>query len=239
MSRPPANFAGRAVLSVVTQMTIWGGLLLLPAALLDPAAIRHWWRAWVFLLATSIAAVAVLFGVFPGREDLYRERMKPPIQQGQPLADKVILISFLVAYCGANILIPLDLFRFHLLARPNTLISFLGLVVYLFGWLLIALALRDNTFAAPVVKHQTERQHSVADTGVYAFVRHPMYAGFLPLMLGVTLWLESYAAAVFAIVPMALLMVRIAIEERFLRRELQGYDAYMQRVRYRLIPGVW
>jgi protein-S-isoprenylcysteine O-methyltransferase Ste14 len=221
------------------QMAVWGGLLLIPAALLDPAAIPHWWRAWVLLLATSVAAVAVLLGVFPGREDLYRERMKPPIQQGQPLADKVILISFLVAYCAANILIPLDLFRLHLLAKPNILISSLGLVLYLFGWLLIALALRDNAFAAPVVKHQTERQHSVADTGVYAFVRHPMYAGFLPLMLGVALWLESYAAVVFTLVPMALLMIRIVIEEQFLKRELEGYDGYTQRVRYRLIPGVW
>jgi protein-S-isoprenylcysteine O-methyltransferase Ste14 len=58
-------------------------------------------------------------------------------------------------------------------------------------------------------------------------------------MVGMPLWLESYAAALFAIVPAAALMVRILIEERFLRHKLAGYEAYTQRVRYRLVPGFW
>ena len=59
-------------------------------------------------------------------------------------------------------------------------------------------------------------------------------------MLGLPLWLESYAAALLAIVPVAtILVLRILFEERFLRRELKGYNAYTERVRYRLIPFVW
>jgi protein-S-isoprenylcysteine O-methyltransferase Ste14 len=53
------------------------------------------------------------------------------------------------------------------------------------------------------------------------------------------LWLQSYAAALLAIVPVAAIALRILVEERFLRRELKGYDAYTQRVRYRLIPLLW
>jgi protein-S-isoprenylcysteine O-methyltransferase Ste14 len=79
----------------------------------------------------------------------------------------------------------------------------------------------------------------VVDSGVYGVVRHPLYAGTLPLMVGMPLWLESYAAALLAVVPIGTLVVRILIEERFLRRELKGYDAYMKKVRYRLIPYVW
>jgi protein-S-isoprenylcysteine O-methyltransferase Ste14 len=73
----------------------------------------------------------------------------------------------------------------------------------------MSLALKENAFAAPVVKHQEERNQTVVDRGVYSVVRHPMYAGAVPLLIGIPLWLESYAAALLAIVPILLLAVRI------------------------------
>ena len=66
-----------------------------------------------------------------------------------------------------------------------------------------------------------------------------MYAGAVLLVIGMPLWLESYAAALLASVPIGTLALRIPVEERFLRRELKGYDAYTERVRYRLIPFLW
>ena len=91
-----------------------------------------------------------------------------------------------------------------------------------------------------MVKLQEERHQTVIDAGVYSIVRHPMYAGGALIMLGLPLWLESYAAALLAIVPVAtILVLRILFEERFLRRELKGYNAYTERVRYRMIPFVW
>ena len=137
------------------------------------------------------------------------------------------------------VFIPLDVFRFHLMARPGTLVSFLGLVLFVVGWWIMTFALRENAFAAPVVKHQEERQQTVIDSGVYGVVRHPMYAGGVPLLVGMPLWLESYAAAMLASVPIGTLAVRILVEEQFLRRELKGYDAYTERVPYRLIPFLW
>jgi protein-S-isoprenylcysteine O-methyltransferase Ste14 len=73
----------------------------------------------------------------------------------------------------------------------------------------MSLALKENAFAAPIVKHQEERNQTVVDRGVYSVVRHPMYAGAVPLLIGIPLWLESYAAALLAIVPILLLAVRI------------------------------
>ena len=70
-------------------------------------------------------------------------------------------------------------------------------------------------------------------------VRHPMSAGAVPLLVGMPLWLESYAAALLASVPIGTLVLRILVEKQFLRRALAGYDAYMERVRYRLIPLSW
>ena len=223
----------RTILGVVYITLIFGGLLFLPARTLD------WPRAWIFLGVTIVAIVVVMFTVFPGREDLLKERFKPGIQKGQPLADKVILLLFMVSFYGFVAFIPVDVFRLHLLSRPGPAVSALGLPLYLLGWMLISLAFRENAFAAPVVKHQKERNQTTVDTGVYGFVRHPMYAGFLPLILGMALWLESYAALLLAIIPIAVVVVRIGIEERFLKRELEGYESYTQRVRHRLIPFFW
>ena len=107
------------------------------------------------------------------------------------------------------------------------------------GWWIISLVFKENAFAAPVVKHQEERHQTVIDTGVYSIVRHPMYAGAALLLIGMPLWLESNAGVLLASVPIGILVVRILFEEKFLRRELKGYDAYTKRVRYRLIPGLW
>lgn len=101
--------------------------------------------------------------------------------------------------------------------------SSLGLALFVGGWVSVTLALHENAFAAPVVKHQVDRHQTVIDTGPYRLVRHPMYAGFIPLAIGMPLWLGSYAAAALA----------------FLRRELPGYTAYTGRVPYRLIPFLW
>ena len=75
--------------------------------------------------------------------------------------------------------------------------------------------------------------------GPYRLVRHPMYAGIFIFNLGIALWLESYAAALGAVVPVALMIARLRLEERFLRRALPGYADYAARVPYRLGPGVW
>jgi len=223
----------RIVVGVAANVLIFGALLF------GPAGTLHWWRAWVYLGVVAIVTLAssvVIMRVNPGVLD---ERFRAPIQKDQPLEDKIVLVLFLAAFIGYIAFIPLDVFRWRLLGRPGPLASSLGLALVLVGWSIVTLAMAENAFAAPVVKHRFERRQRVVDTGVYGVVRHPMYAGVIPLLVGTALWLESGAAAVLAIVPVALLAVRIVIEERFLRRELEGYDAYTERVRYRLIPLVW
>jgi protein-S-isoprenylcysteine O-methyltransferase Ste14 len=214
-------------------------LVIFALLLFVPAGTIHWPRAWVFLGVVAVANTITMFGVFHRNEALLNERYKSPVQKGQPLADKIVLLLFVAAFTGAIVLIPLDVFRFHLMAAPDPLVSSFGLILFVAGWTLITLAFKENAFAAPVVKHQEERQQMVIDTGLYRIVRHPMYSAAVLLLLGVALWLESYAAALFAIVPIVLLAVRILFEEQFLRRELRGYDEYTRKVRYRLIPFLW
>jgi len=204
-----------------------------------PAGTLRWWRAWIFLGVLVICAAWTMFGVMAHNEALLDERYGGPAQKGQPLADKIILMLLMVSFLCFLVLIPLDVFRLHLLGGPGLALSSFGLVLFVAGWTIITLALRENTFAAPVVKLQEERHQAVVDSGVYAFVRHPMYAGAIPMMIGIALWLESYAAALFVAAFFTVVAARILVEERLLERELPGYAAYTHRVRYRMIPFVW
>ncbi|MGO9612333.1 MAG: methyltransferase family protein [Dissulfurispiraceae bacterium] len=226
-------FIFKLIVSIVKQAAILACLLFLPAGTLD------WWRAWLLigvLFVGSVASVAVLL---PGRRDLLRERLKSPIQKGQPLGDKIILILFLMSFYGLIVFIPMDVFRLHLMTTPGVLVSSLGMCLFLFGWWIAVLALRENIFAVTVVKLQEERKHRVVDTGVYGVVRHPMYTGGILFVVGLPLWLESYTGALLTLVPTGILVLRIFFEERYLIRNLKGYESYMKRVRYRLIPLLW
>jgi protein-S-isoprenylcysteine O-methyltransferase Ste14 len=204
-----------------------------------PAGTLHWWRAWVFLAVTVAAMAVAIFSILPDNADLFSQRAKGIIQKGQPVWDRVLVILLVVSYVGQIVFIPLDVFQFHLAPKPAVLVSFLGLALYVVGWWTMTLAMKVNPFAVPVVRLQEERHQRVIDAGVYAVVRHPMYAGFVPMVVGPALWLGSYTAALLAIVPIAVLALRSVFEERFLKRELKGYDAYVEKVRYRLVPFVW
>jgi protein-S-isoprenylcysteine O-methyltransferase Ste14 len=217
----------------VLNTSIYAGLLLLPAGTLD------WWRAWVFIGVAFIAIAAMALNIFASNEGLLDERLKSPLQRGQPLADKIVLLLCLATWGGLIAFISLDRFHLHLAEQPRLLVSSAGLVFVVFGWRVVYLSFRENAFAASVVRHQEERHHTVIETGVYGVVRHPLYAGGVLIWAGMSLWLQSYAAALLAIVPVAAIALRILVEERFLRRELKGYEAYTQRVRYRLIPLLW
>ena len=195
--------------------------------------------AWVLLGLVFVGGIATMLGVFRTRPDLLAERLKSPIQKGQPPADRVLVVLVLASFFGTLAFTGLDVFHLRLLGGPGLPLASLGLVLCAAGWLLEALALRDNAFASLAVRHQAERRQVVVDRGLYAVVRHPMYAGAIPLSVGLPLWLGSYAAALAAALPIAILVVRILLEERFLRRELPGYEEYTREVRWRMVPGVW
>jgi protein-S-isoprenylcysteine O-methyltransferase Ste14 len=223
----------KVIAGVVFNVAFYALLLFAPAGTL------HWWRAWVFLAVTVAVIALAIFSILPDNSGLFSERARGVIQKGQPLWDRVLVILLVVSYVGQILFIPLDVFRFHLAPKPGAVVSLLGLALYVAGWWIITLAMKVNPFAVPVVRLQEERHQRVIDTGIYAVVRHPMYSGFIPMVVGPALWLESYVAALLAIVPIGVLAVRSVFEERFLKRELKGYDAYTEKVRYRLIPFVW
>jgi protein-S-isoprenylcysteine O-methyltransferase Ste14 len=221
----------RLTLWIVISLVLFAALLFIPAGTLD------WWRGWVYLGTLTVMGVAGSAWLYVSNKPVVEERLGGLVQRGQPLADKLLVLLMLVPLLGWLLFLPLDTFHWQLLLKPGEVISSLGLVLVCFGYLLMLKAMRDNEFGAPVIKH--EREQRVVDTGSYAVVRHPMYAGFILYIVGSGLWLESYAGVLVGLLPIGLIVARIFLEESFLRRELPDYRAYVQKVRYRLIPYVW
>jgi protein-S-isoprenylcysteine O-methyltransferase Ste14 len=139
---------------------------------------------------------------------------------------------------GWLVLMALDAGRYHWSHMP-LIAQIAGVGLIALGSYLVYLTFKANSYAAPVVKIQKERGHRVVSSGPYAYVRHPMYAGALGLMLGAPLLLGSWWGLAGAAVLILVMAMRAVLEERALHAELDGYADYAARVRYRLVPHLW
>jgi protein-S-isoprenylcysteine O-methyltransferase Ste14 len=193
----------------------------------------------VLLGVLSILRVISLALLWPTRRELLAERAKGPVQAGQSLGDRILLAGFMATYAALIVFSAADIWRLHLLPPLPTLIRVLGLAAFVVGTGIVHNALRANAFAVTVVRLQDERGQVVAREGPYGIVRHPMYAGIVPVMVGIAAWLGSAAGMISAAVPTAILCARIVLEERMLRARLPGYEDYARQVRWRLLPGIW
>jgi protein-S-isoprenylcysteine O-methyltransferase Ste14 len=220
---------------LLLQNILWvaglGALLFLPAGTL------HWPAAWLYLVTTAVLGLAAGLWLVKVDPALLAERMRPMMQKGQPAADKTFMLVFGFAALVWFLVIGLDR-RWHWSEMPVAFQA-LGYLLFLAATALMLRVVRENSFAAPVVKVQAERGHRVIDTGPYAFVRHPMYSGAVLYFAGIALLLGSWWGLVLSPVFFVLFSIRAGIEERALADGLPGYADYLARVRYRLVPGLW
>jgi len=225
------NMIRRLVIRTIIWLAITGVLLFVAAGTV------RWPEAWVFLAEFGVLGLAS--GIAIGRSDpeLLRERMTRPIQRGQKRWDKILLMAVFALWTGQYVVAGLDV-RFHASHLPLWLEA-AGALAIAVGFGVFHAVMLANTFASPVVKIQSERKHQVVSTGPYAVVRHPMYAGAIPMIVGTALLLGSWYALVWSLAVVAALAVRAVLEEQLLTSELEGYATYAARVRYRLVPGVW
>ncbi|QBR03494.1 methyltransferase family protein [Paraburkholderia pallida] len=220
------------LIQTVVSYAFMGAIIFFAAGTMDYAG------GWLYLgemIAASAYFAQDMMRFDPG---LLKERLKPPMQKDQPLADKLVLIPILLLMFGGLGFMAADAARWHWSSMPPT-VQWAGCVLLLASLVFMYWTLRTNSFAAPVVKIQKDRGQAVITTGPYAIVRHPLYFGALFYIAATSLVLGSWwgLASVPLLVP--LLAIRIGIEERTLRSGLDGYDDYARRVRWRLVPFVW
>jgi protein-S-isoprenylcysteine O-methyltransferase Ste14 len=212
------------------------GLSLVFAALLFAAAGNPLWvRAWVFVLVGFVMEVGTLFLLSKRVPETLHHRgiMHPDVKA----FDKVFALGWLGLFLLTPIVAGIDE-RFHLSSIPMTML-YLGVALltgsYLFGtWAMI-----ENEHFEQFVRIQVDRDHRVVTSGPYRIVRHPGYAGAILGALCTPFILGSWWTCVPVGAVALLFIIRTALEDRTLRTELEGYEAYTQRVRYRLFPGLW
>lgn len=203
---------------------IFGGSLAWPRGLLA-----------VGILAAVSLAGALWFQVTD--PDLARERASAP--KARTPADAWAMLTITATVIAWFLFVGWDVNRAHLpsLTPGSSLAA--GLCLFLGGVAAIVWTFRVNSFAVTVVRVQEDRTQRVIDTGPYAFVRHPMYAGAIAFFAGLGLILGSAMGALVAIPAFALAFIpRMIVEEAVLRRDLAGYAEYQSRVRSRLLPGL-
>ena len=215
-------------------------VVLLPAAILFIAAGRvDWWEAWLLVVISvsfTIGSRVVLFRKSP---DLVTERARWTEGERAKSWDRVLL-PIVAIYGPLVVWLVAGLDKRFRWSPPVTLaVELAGFAITVFGYWVGTWAALVNRFFSAVVRIQTERGHAVVTSGPYRFVRHPGYAGGSLAYLAMPLALGALGTFVPALLVVAAVVVRTALEDRTLLAELPGYTNYAQKTRYRLLPGIW
>jgi len=214
-------------------------LLFLPAMLFFLAGDWRWTEGWVYSVIFLLMSFGTLLYLYFYDPALLKERMASPIQQTQKPWDKFLLSLFFVEFLVWFALMPLDARRFGWSPPFPFWIEAIGTLLQIVATYIVFAAMRENTFAAPVVKMQKERGQKVISTGLYAIVRHPMYAGTTLLFIAAPLLLGSLYGLALALLLIGTIAARAIGEEDMLEQELEGYRDYMRKVKWRMIPYVF
>jgi protein-S-isoprenylcysteine O-methyltransferase Ste14 len=219
------------------QATLQGifGTFLFIALIFWPAGTFHYWQGWVFLatFATSTVGFTVYLAIYD--KPLLERRLKAGPQHEKERSQKLIVSLVFVSFFALIILPALD-HRFGW-SPVAPWVSLLGDVIIALSFLFMFWVIKVNSFAASNIR--VEEGQQVIDTGPYAYVRHPMYAGAFWLLVGVPLALGSWWGLGLILPFLPVLLWRLLDEEKILNAQLRGYTEYTQKVRYRLIPSVW
>lgn len=208
------------------------GVLMVGLLIFLPAGTLRFPQGW--LLMGVLFVPMFLAGLFLMAKDPDRLRRRLDAREQEMTQRGVLLLSglmFIAAFVLAGVSFRLGWLRF-----PRW-VSVLGAALFLLGYVLYAFVLKENAYLARTVKVEAGQQ--LVDTGLYGVVRHPMYAATLLLFMSMPLILGSLLALLVMLAYPFIIARRIRNEEEVLLRDLPGYGAYKNKVRWRLVPGVW
>lgn len=211
------------------------GILVILVLLFIPAGTLNYWQGWLYLAVFIIASTAYSLYLAKHDPDLLKRRTEAGISYENELAQKIIILLLYVTCTVLVVLPPLDV-RFGWSLVPWYM-SIIGDVLVIFSFYMFYLVSKVNTYAAANIR--VEEGQKVITTGLYGFIRHPMYLGALFLFIGTPLALGSWWAMLLVPIFLPILVARILNEEKILARDLPGYAEYQKKITTRLIPFIW
>ena len=208
------------------------GVVLVGALIFLPAGTLNFFGGWLLMGILFVPMFSAGLVMMCKNPALLKSRLNAREKQsGQSLVVRLSGLMFLAGFVAAGLS-----FRHGWLMLPRG-VSIAAAVAFLLAYLLYAEVLRENAWLSRTIEVQEGQR--VVDTGLYGIVRHPMYSATLLLFLAMPLVLGSLAALVIFLAYPAIIVFRLLQEEKYLARELPGYEAYLEKVRWRLIPFIW
>jgi len=212
------------------------GILVFVVIIFLAAGRLDYWQGWVYN-GINICALVITFFALSNKPELIRERLKPG--KGMKRWDKIYFIISTPAFILGILFACLDAGRLGWSSQLPVFVYVISILVYILGQGIFIWAKRANAFFSTVVRIQKERGHTVCQDGPYGFVRHPGYVGGILYSLSGPLVLGSLWALIPTALGLVLIIIRTFLEDKTLQEELTGYVEYSQKVKYKLIPGIW
>ena len=218
----------RASLMIITNC------ILMLAIVFGISGDNYWIEGWIFYLLFIVMIGIIAIPIYKDKA-LMKERMKSPIQKEQQKADKIIMLFFLPQLYGWLGVLPLE----HRLGWTekfpiDSLIT--GIAGFILATFVLYLTIEKNRHLYLVVKNKKD-QKLVSD-GIYGIVRHPMYMGIILMLFSGAFITSSRMGICLALSSSITLYIRTVFEERFLEKNLKGYQEYQKKTRKRLIPFI-
>ena len=198
-----------------------------------------WTEGWIFGIWFILTTTSITIYLYFRDPALLAERFRKPGTGDQKSWDKIFFAVFMVFYLGWLVIIPFDSKRFKWTTQYPVTLKYIGGVFLLLSVFFLFRSFTDNTFLSPLVRIQKERNQQLVTTGIYGFVRHPMYLGGILMFLGAPLLMGSFFGLGLGLLMTILFGVRTLGEEKMLLEEFGDYAKYKQKVKYRFIPFVW
>ena len=201
--------------------------------LLVSAGMIKWIYAWIYTLASVLVIIINAF-IFPCELISERGRKKENVEKWDKIITGIIIIPWFTLYIIAG----LDI-RFGWSAELALWIHIIALITFISGNALVSWSMVANNYFSTSVRIQYDRGHTVTSGGPYRYVRHPGYLGMIVFLLSTPIILGSFWALIPAIMTVILFIIRTSFEDNTLKNKLEGYMEYAERVKYRLISGIW
>jgi protein-S-isoprenylcysteine O-methyltransferase Ste14 len=214
-------------------------LFFVPALLFISAGTVNWPMGWVYTILLLASTLGSRLIVLKRNPDTLRERARFASAEGTKAWDRVLVtIVGLYGPMATMVVAGLD-HRWSWSAFVPRVGQYLAALIIAGGYGLAVWAMVENRYFSAVARIQKDREQEVVTTGPYRIVRHPSYAGAVLASLALPFMLDALWSLIPAMIMAIGVIIRTALEDRMLREELEGYQSYAERTRYRLIPGVW